>query len=130
MNAYWDTNCSPCVAVSLVCSVGLGVGCQDDSTVEDQRLKLLAAIKSKNLDELLQAIDGSKASAKLQVEVAEARRVAQEVAGATGQDLALLAPAKGNTITKLNVRSVVSPYAVLDDLSYKIAKNTGRGLSR
>jgi hypothetical protein len=107
-------------------TVVLDVKASDDpSTIIAQREKIVAAIKRRDHQQLLEALDGTAGVKDLAAEVAEARALADELADAAGTPMGTWAASKGNSLTKLHVLSVIRPYAVLDDLSYKITKNNG-----
>jgi len=96
----------------------------DASAVEGQREKLRLAIASRSPADLRAALDaaGGADLPELRADMAEAHRLAAELSA--GYHAPYVA-AKGNTLFKLEVLSVARPYAVLDDLSYKITKNKG-----
>merc|ERR1719199_719352 len=108
---------------TVVISVGPS---SDASTIESQRQKLRMAISARDLEGLLAALDGNRGmdSPELREETEEAISLVNELRAQDGVKEPYV-EAKGNTSSKLNVLSVVQPYSVLDDLSYKISKTSG-----
>ena len=92
----------------------------DATTIEAQRERLRLAMASNNLTQLREALDASGGTdiQELREDTQKAQGMANELA-ATAGELPYVA-AKGNTMNKIHVLSVVQPYAVMDDLSYKI----------
>lgn len=100
----------------------------DASAVASQRDLLRRALQQKSLPLLHAAIDGCGVGMpELKQELAQAKTLADELAQEAGEEGAgWAATPTGNSLTRLNVLSVTNPYAVLDDLSYKITKNKGQ----
>ena len=98
---------------------------KDPSAIEAQREKMRIAMAEKDLRKLLEALDaaGGLDIPELREDMQNAHRMADELAVSAGAQPYVAA--KGNTMGKIHVLSVVRPYAVLDDLSYKITKNSG-----
>ena len=103
----------------------------DASSIAAQRARLNKAIDGKDLQALKEALDGTAGVEELKTEVAAAQKLASELAGAQGNPVVGIRPvaSEGNNLSKIEVHSVSKPYAILDDISYRIAKNRGEGTS-
>jgi len=99
----------------------------DTSAIEAQREKLRMAMAEQDLQKLREALDaaGGVDIPELREDTQKARQMADELAATAGAQPYVYVAAKGNTMSKVHVLSVVRPYAVMDDISYKITKNQG-----
>mmetsp|Transcript_2687 Transcript_2687/g.4551 ORF Transcript_2687/g.4551 Transcript_2687/m.4551 type:complete len:140 (+) Transcript_2687:666-1085(+) len=100
----------------------------DVSAITDHRDKLILAMQQQSLPELRKAMAGCGGIPALKEEFDHAKalvdKLAKAAAEASGTEW--VPTSKENSWNRLNVMSVTNPYAVLDDISYKITKNKGQ----